>query len=259
MRIEAVTVCVDYADFLAVTLPYNLPLFDHFVVVTTPRDTETRELCRKLGVTTILTEEFYRDGETFNKARGINKALDQLSHAEFVCHLDADIVLPSHFRASLRQSHPDPRVLYGCDRIMVRTAEDWALLRDSQYLQQDYHCRVNFPSGYDMKKPWGWEVGARWANSEHGYCPIGFFQLWHSQCDIYRGIHLKHYPTSANSAARSDVQFAIRWDRRYRQLLPEVIAVHLDSEPSPLGANWNGRKTKRFDVPSPAKKLEKIL
>lgn len=238
MRIEAVTVCVGYGDFLAVTLPINLPLFDHFVIVTTPNDNETREVCRRLGVTCILTEEFYRNDDKFNKARGINKALDQLSHGDWIVHMDADIVLPSGFRHAVQEAHPDPKILYGCDRVMVRSWWDWQKLKHSGYLQHDYHCRVNFPKGF--------EVGPRWANSEYGYCPIGYFQMWNSQSDIYRGIHLKHYPTTANDAARGDVQFAIRWDRRNRQILPEVIAIHLESEPGPLGINWRGRQSKRF-------------
>lgn len=238
MRLEAVTVCVDYADFLAVTLPRNKDLFDHYVIVTTERDNDTREVCRRYGVTCILTDEFYRDEDKFNKARGINKGLDQLSHQGWVIHLDADIILPPRFRSALREAHPDPKCLYGCDRVMVRSWQEWKALNSWDYVQHDWHCRVNFPKGLS--------VGARWANSEYGYVPIGYFQMWHSSSDVYRGIHLRHYPTTWNDAARSDVQFGIRWDRRHRQLLPEIIAIHLESEPAKLGANWRGRTTKRF-------------
>ena len=50
MKVEAVTVSIGFADFLKVTLPHNLPLFDRIVVVTSPDDVPTRELCRKLGI-----------------------------------------------------------------------------------------------------------------------------------------------------------------------------------------------------------------
>ena len=47
VKIEAVTVCVNYGDFLAVTAEWNRHLFDQWVVVTTPDDELTREVCRK--------------------------------------------------------------------------------------------------------------------------------------------------------------------------------------------------------------------
>ena len=46
MKIEAITVCVGYGDFLAATLPENLPLIDDLVVITTAEDEETRAVCR---------------------------------------------------------------------------------------------------------------------------------------------------------------------------------------------------------------------
>lgn len=236
--IEAVTVCVGYGDFLRVTLPLNRGLFDRLAIVTTPDDTETREVCRRHGITPVVTREFYRGGDPFNKARGINKGLDQLAHTGWVVHLDADIVLPSTFRADVRDADLDPKTLFGCDRAMVRSWAEWVRLRDSGWLNRDYHCRVNFPPHLP--------VGARWANAEHGYCPIGFFQMWHSSADLYGGAHLRPYPTSHNDAARADVQFAIQWDRRDRQVLAEVVAIHLESEPAKLGANWRGRTTARF-------------
>jgi hypothetical protein len=238
MRLEAVTVSVGYGDFLAATLPYNLAIFDRMVVVTTPEDAQTREVCRRHGVAPIVTREFYRHGDKFNKGRGVNKGIDQLSHADWICHLDADILLPPYFRRVVRDADLQPECLYGCDRVMIRSWSDWKKLQASGYLQHDYHCRVNFPKGL--------EVGCRWASEEHGYVPLGFFQLWHAQADLHRGAHMRAYPTSHHDAARGDVQFAIKWDRRQRVLLPEVIAVHLESETAPLGANWKGRKTKKF-------------
>ncbi len=60
------------------------------------------------------------------------------------------------------------------------------------------------------------------------------------------GHHLRRYPTHHGDAARTDVQFALQWDRRYRQLLPEVIVLHLESERAAQGANWKGRTTRPF-------------
>ncbi len=57
---------------------------------------------------------------------------------------------------------------------------------------------------------------------------------------------MRRYPLHHGDAARTDVQFALQWDRRHRQLLPEVIVLHLESEPAEQGANWKGRTTRPF-------------
>ena len=38
----------------------------------------------------------------------------------------------------------------------------------------------------------------------------------------------------------------LQWARPDRILIPEIVAVHLESEPSAMGANWKGRTTKAF-------------
>ena len=50
MRIEAITVCVGYADFLAETVKENLPVLDDLVVITSPDDEKTRAVCRKHNI-----------------------------------------------------------------------------------------------------------------------------------------------------------------------------------------------------------------
>jgi hypothetical protein len=241
LKLEAVTVCVGYSDLLQVIAEYNRHLFDRWVIVTTHGDAETREVCRKYSLPILLTEELSRDGAPFNKGRGVALGLDQVEGSGWIMQLDADIILPRDFHHSLRMSHLDESCICGFDRVMVRSWDAWCKLRDSGYLQHDYHCRCSFPDGYD--------VGTRWVSPMHGYVPIGFAQLWHGSADTIHGFHQKPYPSWHNSASRSDVQFALQWDRRYRRLLPEVIVLHLESEPAALGANWQGRTTKPFGPP----------
>jgi hypothetical protein len=73
--------------------------------------------------------------------------------------------------------------------------------------------------------------------------PIGFFQLWNP-----KGSGVCHYPERHTTAARSDMLFAMQWPRDKRHLLPEIIAIHLESESVEMGANWQGRKTKPFSL-----------
>jgi len=240
-RIEAITVCVNYSDFLAETVKYNLNHFDRWVIVTTSDDTKTIELCRKWNLQVVTTNEFTRGGpRPFNKGRGISLGLNYLSGNSWVLHLDADIVLPQQFRQMLDVAHLDPTCLYGCDRVMIKTWKEWKAFEKSGWLhaQHGYHLCCNFPGQA--------RIGTRIIRGRHGYTPIGFFQLWHYNEGIHSGFRWKDYPDASDDAAHSDIKFALHWDRRHRILIPEILVAHLESESLGMGANWKGRKTKLF-------------
>ncbi len=238
MRVEAITVCIGYGDFLKETARANRSLVDDLVVVTSPDDHETRGVCKEMSIRHVLSEEHRRDGP-FNKARLIQRALDQIGARDWILHLDADVVLPRGFRCYLDWAHLDERTIYGADRCNVVGWEAWRAIRDAGgWDNHRYGCVQCFHNAGS--------VGGRHVPCLHGYVPIGFFQLWHGSAMIDRGFHQKRYPLNHGDAARTDVQFALQWDRRYRQLLPEVIVLHLESEQAAQGANWCGRTTRAF-------------
>ena len=240
MLLEAVTVCFNYSDFLAETIPYNIGHFDRWVIVTGKDDLDTQKVCRRFSLPYLVTDEVYRDGDEFNKGRAVIKGLDHLSSEGWVLHLDADMALPAHTRKAIDMAHCQNDTIYGVDRVMVKTWDQWQKLQRTGWLRGQFgkNCYVDFPQGF--------QVGTRWVSAEHGYCPIGDFQLWWGRSDLVHGHHSKVYPHRHNDAARSDIQHSLYWDRRQRQLMPEIIAAHLESEPSTLGVNWKGRKSKPF-------------
>lgn len=234
MKIEAVVVCKDYADFLAHTLPHNLDFLDRVVVVTHPDDWATRNLCNKIGVECIDTTVFHDYGDKFNKGRAINLGLSHLRHSDWLIHMDADIVLPQRFRDLLQHARLNPKCLYGADRLNITSFEKWQEYKANPHQQFSWRYLVNPPAGLPL--------GSRLLHMEYGYCPIGYFQLWHKSVN-------RKYPIIAGSAEHSDVLFSVQWERGNRILLPEFYVYHLESEKSDMGANWGGRKTKPFGPP----------
>lgn len=241
MRLEAVTVCIGYGDFLAASAPWNAHQFDKWTVVTAPDDRETRDVCRRFGIHCVLSHEHLRHGAKFNKGRLVERGLHHCSAGAWRVHIDADVVLPARLRHYLDHAHLDESCIHGADRIMVRSWEQWLKLQASGWL---VGTTRRYP--YSVELPDGFSIGARWSSPEAGFTPIGFFQLWHAQEDEYHGARVKPYPQHHGTACRSDVQHSLQWDRRKRVLIPELFVVHLESESAKNGTNWNGRKTKRF-------------
>lgn len=233
MKLEAVIVCHNYSDFLAHTLPENLPHFDRLVVVTHPSDFKTLDVCSRFSVDVVKTTQMHDYGDVFNKARCIDLGLAHLVKDDWVLHIDADIVLPHNFRNLLKHARLVPGNLYGADRMDVYGYDCW--------MRNKEKCRPSFTRRFLVTAPREFTLSARLLHAELGYMPIGYFQLWH-------GSEHKRYPLNQGSAEHTDVLFAAQWAREQRQLLPEVICYHLESveRPGSMGTNWNGRRTPHF-------------
>lgn len=244
MYLEAVVICVNYSDFLAETLPTNRHQFDYLVVVTTPEDKKTQELCQYYNVHCVQTTAFGTAG--FSKGAGINEGLKHLKRTGWVCHLDADILLPPRAREYLEKLQPDESYIYGCDRFQIPNACYWKSDRRAPKLT---HC--DWGCAYDCGTfifanchPVGVRIGA-----PSGFVPIGFFQLWHP-----KGSGKYEYIQGKSTAGGEDMIFALQWPRAKRGFIPDFSVYHLESEPVKMGTNWTGRKTRIFDLSEPCYK-----
>ena len=240
-RLEAVAVCVDYADYLAETLPFLLPHVDDVVVVTSPDDGRTHRICKQHGVRFLPTRCFYRDGEPFNKARGINYGLANLKLDGWVLHIDADTVLPPRTRYLLEQHGPrSSQALRRATASIAWAATAWDDLKASPEIQYEWNCLV--------KPPRRWALGARIAHMEYGgYCPIGFFQLWHPSGSGVSAISPRRPGRRPSTPTCSTPSSGIG---RTACLIPELICIHLETKDKgdrrPMGQNWAGRTTPEF-------------
>lgn len=237
----AVVTCFGYGDFLRETAKYNAAVFDKIVVMTSADDEETRHVCRNLHLTCVVTEDHKRDG-VFSKGRVVERGLQHLPTNSFIIQKDADIVFPSNTRKLLELAHLRKDRIYGVDRFMVRNWDQWKQLEASGWLQ----CPTGpFPACLEV--PRGFELGARYLSPD-GYTPLGFTQMWHRNGseEEWFGHRVSQYPSGHSDASREDVQKSLQFDRRKRELIPELFVAHLESEPAKMGANWNGRTTKRF-------------
>ena len=230
LRLEAVTTSVGFDDLLDVTLALNHPHLDTMIVVTSHSDKATQRVARKHGAICVQTDLFGKNGRRFNKGAAINAGFGHFQYHGWRAHIDADTALPDNFRRMLfNHTHLDHQAIYGADRVDVIGLVE--LLK---------HRRVPQVAWRAFMSPGG-TVSPRYVDPIRGYVPIGYFQLWHADCQ-------KAYPFSLGTAAHDDVLFAEQWPRSKRHVLPTVAVVHLCASPPKLSENWDGvRRQPRLD------------
>lgn len=231
--LEAVIVSVNYSDILAHTLSHNKQFFDKIVVVTDTKDYLTYNLCKNLQVECIQTDVFYNKGSKFDKGAGITEGLKRLSQSDWVVQMDADIWLHPFCMTQLRHLNLSAANIYGCDRIMIESFNDWIKFLNEPNVWNPDFWMLNIDK---------FKIGSRLTFYWNGdaWNVLGFFQMWHPSMT-----GMNTYP-SFNDASSSDIVFSQMWPRQRRVLIPELLAVHIEQGQSQTGKNWKGRTNLDF-------------
>lgn len=94
IELRAVIVCVDYYDYLKLTLPWNQHHFKEMMIVTSREDLKTLEVGLSFGARVFRTDSFYDDGAEFNKWKALEEGLDRFGRYGWICLMDADVCWP---------------------------------------------------------------------------------------------------------------------------------------------------------------------
>ena len=213
--IKSIVVCVDYDDFLSITLPQNKKHFSRTLIVTSEKDKATQQLAKEHGCECLITGAFYCDGANFNKGLAMEEGFDALGRNGWICVWDADIIMPENIEVSNRQND----CLYGPTRLIL---ED--------------------PATYNDKLDWSVLQSPTKPDQFSGY-----FQLFNGSF-----IPSPWYNTNSDHAGCCDSDFVhYRFPPEKRKRLPFDV-LHLGPEGIPelstrMGWNWCGRVTPRID------------
>ena len=253
MRIEAITVCVDYADFLEVTLPSIRAAVDDLVVVTAPGNRRTQRVCDGYDfeeVRVVETTAMFDHDRRFSLGAAINAGLCELALDDWVLVIDADIVLPRNARETLEHVPLAPNGIHGIDRVHCRGHASWrrftttpraAREGDVAFLRDfEMGARIQVPAAIS-----GDEAGNPWNRWSAGWVPLGFFQLWNAG-----ETGIRDYPADERGTAEgSDILHSLRWPRIGRHLIPDLVGIELCTDPgTEVGPNWSGRRTPEFSI-----------
>jgi hypothetical protein len=221
--IRGITVCVGYDDLLSVTLAENMRHMEECLVVTSPDDRRTKEVCRQMGgVLVHETDAFTRNGAAFNKGMAIEEGFDVLGRRGWILVWDADTMFPE----TLPIDRLEIGRVYGASRIILEDIHQW--------------------SGPDS-----WSL----ARAQKDDKAIGYFQLFHAADPHVRDRRPWYNPSFAHAGGCDDY-FISHWMPYWRSTLPTTV-LHL----GPVATNWYGRASERLDgmpVPEAAERLRKM-
>jgi glycosyltransferase involved in cell wall biosynthesis len=236
MKITAITVSVNYSDFLCWTAHANHHLFDQWIVVTDSKDLDTQHIAKHYDLDLVVTDKFYEGEDKFNKWKGINEGLKHVRN-EWVLFLDSDIVLPPQSRRVISSLSLDSSCVYGVDRVDVKSVKDYvSFIQYPNMFQDSWLLRESLIGSRIVHL-----YGQQGDNGRFGgYKPLGYFQLVNTK-SFYR------YPDNSSHADHCDIQFVNNYPREKRVLIPEFFALHLISEEG-WGLNWKGRKSEKFKL-----------
>lgn len=227
--LRAIVVCVDYADILSVTLPYNEKHFKEIMVVTSWGDKKTRALVHALNARQFVssdecvlvheTNAFYERGAKFNKWAALEEGLDVFGRHGFMTLLDADVLWPKDLKGALDSLVPGN--LYTPRRRMCPT----------------------LPVSIDRvpdERTW-----ARYPLHHNDAEFAGYSQIFHAG-DPTLGARPWH-DTNWKHAGGADSFFQMKW-KDQNKIRPSFEVLHLGD----AGSNWMGRVTAFADGTLPS-------
>lgn len=213
-KLEGITVCSGYADFLSWTLPENAKHFDRFVVVTSPEDSETQKIAEQCGAEVVISKRFRENGASFNKGKMLNDGLKQLDMKSWIVITDADILFRPDFRQRIFSRFLNRENLYYATRFNTPpiNRETWLT---EWFSKPEMFRNLEFSDPGSNQMPWG------------------YFQLFYRKTQ-------PNYSEDFDTAGDVDYEFQSRWPKDNQVLLPEAV-IHISH--GNLGSNWQGRSS----------------
>lgn len=263
MGLRAITVAVDYADLLAVTLPYNRAHFSDVMVVTDDRCCyDVQRICDPLGVKVYATQRFYEGKADFNKWSALEAGLDVFGRTGWITLLDADVLWPKS--VTIAEIPKTTTAMFGMTltcRTRTRKTETgwtWSVLpfvkgclycpRRRMLADPLRHVR----DGHFIVPPE--ETWATFPPHPNEAEFAGYSQIF--SCDDPVLGSPPWHATDYTHAGTADSLFQDKWDKK-NKIRPPFECLHIGC----AGVNWFGRTSDYLDgtrPPDAAKKLAKL-
>jgi hypothetical protein len=237
--LTAFIVCVDYHDYLALTLPYNRHHFRNVVIITTEQDKQTQDIGDKNFADVYCTDVFYRNGAKFNKFAAMEEVFDSYGRSGWICIMDADVLWPKHIDWEFQDPEKPQDVSRGT-KFQMQAGKLYTPLR-----RMWEEVTPNIP-----QEPYWAQFPLHPQQAEFA----GYTQIFHGSDP-----HLVSAPwhqTNWKHAGGADSFFQMKWPA-VNKVRPPFTCLHLGK----AGMNWCGRATPMLDgtvLPQSSERLAEL-
>lgn len=172
MNINGMTVCVDYAEYLAHTVERWKRTLRTLIVVTSPVDSATKQVCDDHGISYVETDAFYRNGAHFNKGLAMEEALQYMNWQDWILFFDADILPDPNWKQHIGQA--DPSRLNGARRLQYNPGKDDTPINDGGRVGWGYFQLFHSTDPHVQRTPLmdcTWKHAGGYDNSFRGLWP----------------------------------------------------------------------------------------
>lgn len=228
---NAALVCVDYADLLEVTLPYNRHHFDDVLVITV-KDDPCIQIAKRYRCHIHTTDAFYRDGADFNKWLALEEGLNLFGRSGWLCLMDADVLWPTKIEFNSNQGGSFPN-----RGIRNRVG----LIKGKLYVPRR-RILSNVTAAIPPESEWS--KLSLFNELEFA----GYSQIFH--CDDPVLGEPPWHETNWRHAGGADSFFQAKWQEQDK-IRPAFKVLHLGTP----GQNWCGRASQRRDGSTPPEVL----
>ena len=181
-----------------------------------------------------MTTAMHDHGRQFQPGAGVNAGLRSLPLSDWALVVDADIVLPGTVHQTIQNLGWNARSCYGIDRVHCRGWHAWRRFVSTPRMIQT--CEVPFLRDFP--------AGAESACPATATCRAGSFS---SGTPAQPDTAITRFDPNG-TAEGSDMLHSARFPRQYRELIPEIVGIQLETDTAtdPVGVNWAGRRTAEF-------------
>jgi len=210
MRIHGLTVSVNYADFLSLSIARWRQGLTSLTVVTDSKDEATQALAAQHGANVFITDVFYERGAKFNKGAALEQVRKILPWEDWFLFFDADVIPGPAWNICL--DGVTPGALYGATRFQSK---------DLKAELGEHGERFLFPAS---------------SRIPDAPCDGGYFHLFHTSdpaVSVEPGADLLE--TCWSHAGVYDSKFKMRW-APHKWIVSPVELLHVGER-----ENWTGR------------------